>query len=154
MFKLLKEDFTAELLKLKLYLMLLFAYVRIHLAILQANARRKRHLALERIKYGKKAYDMNFNVAIIALRDKKGRRKDTFMIASDNEIVDLVHLMWLPKRMTAPKMDSRKSIFYKTTPKMSRKQSVNQYLNYVKAEFEVSNYSKMTENSAKNAVAV
>lgn len=137
MWKFIYEDIVKELNSIRLWFKLWKAFVVICLAIITADIRSWKYMLIERKKHGRKAFKMNFNVMIMAFYNKRSEVvEDRFMIASNNEVIVLARkLRWLPKRMTAPIMQHRNSVFYTTCPKMSKRKAIVKYINYVEAKF-------------------
>lgn len=130
------NDFKNELAVLRLRMIQLRALIQLLIAMKMADSKRRRLLRIEKKKYGEKAYDMNQNVMLMAVYNKNLKSyKERLVIADNNEVIILARkLRWLPKRMTAPIMQSRNSVFYTTNPKMSKWKSVKAYMFYIEAK--------------------
>jgi stress response protein YsnF len=98
-----------------------------------ADVKHRRLMRIEKKKYGAKAFDMNQNVILTVVYDKNLKvYKERLIVANDNEVITLAReLRMLPKRMTAPILKERHSVFYTTTPKMKKLEAVKNYMFYV-----------------------
>jgi len=146
------QDIIKELQSLKISLMLIKEFFRIVIAIVTADIRSYSYYHTEKAKHEYKAYKMNFNVMTMVHIDKYTHKvSDVFMVASDNEVITLARkLRWLPKRITAPIMLQRNSVFYTTSPRMSRIKAINKYLKYAKAMLEKKYSDKMIAETPIN----
>ena len=129
------QDFKNEIAVLRLRMIQLRALIQLLISMKLADHKRRKLLRIEVKKYGEKAYDMNQNVMLMAVYDKNLKSyKEKLVIADNNEVIILARkLRWLPKRMTAPIMQSRNSVFYTTNPKMSKWKAVCAYMLYIEA---------------------
>lgn len=152
MYKAIYQDFRKELQSLMIGLVLIKEFVRIVIAIVTADIRSNSYYAHEKYKHGTKAYKMNFNVMIMANIDRFTHKiSDVFCVASDNEVITLARNMrWLPKRITASIMQQRNSVFYTTSPRMSRISAIKKYLSYSKAMQEKKYSDKMKAEMPEN----
>lgn len=152
MYKAIYQDFKRELQSLMVGLVLIKEFIRIVIAIVTADIRSSRQFLFEKVKYGDKAYKMNFNVMIMANIDRFTHKiSDVFCVASDNEVITLAREMrWLPKRITASIMQQRNSVFYTTSPRMSRKAAISNYIKYSKAVQEKKYADKMKAEMPEN----
>lgn len=140
MLRLILRDFQKEALKLRLRIKQFVACIQLLLCMHIADNKRKRLLNIEKKKYGIKAYDMNQNVMLMAVYNKQLKvHKQRLVIADNNQVIVLARkLRWLPKRMSAPIMQERGSVFYTTNPKMSKKTALKNYMKYVEAKHSMS----------------
>lgn len=127
------RDFQNELALLRLRMKQLRALVQLLISMKLADVKHRRLLRIEKKKYGKKAYDMNQNVILSVVYDKNlNVYKEKLIVANDNEVITLARkLRFLPKRMTAPILKERNSVFYTTSPKMKKWDAVKAYMKYV-----------------------
>ena len=137
MYKAIIQDFKKEISQLKLWLLLLREYVRITVSIITADVRSAKYMAWEKFYHPDSPHKMNFNVMIMDVFDQHTHKtKQQFMIANNNEVIVLARRMgWLPKRMTAPIMQQHNSVFYTTSPRMSRMEGIKKYLEYVESKY-------------------
>lgn len=154
MYNAIYQDFRKELQSLKIGLTLIKEFIRIVIAIVTADIRNKGHYTIEKAKHGDKAFKMNFNVMTMVHIDRNTHKiSDVFMVANDNEVITLARKMrWLPKRITAPIMLERNSIFYTTSPKMNKFIAIKKYLKYAKAMLEKKYSDKMIAKTTENVV--
>ena len=154
MYKAIYQDFIKELRSLKTGLLLIKEFVRIVIAIVTADIRSFWNYLSEKTKHPENPFKMNFNVMTMVHIDKYTHKiSDVFMVASDNEVITLARKMrWLPKRITAPIMLQRNSIFYTTFPQMSRITAIKKYLTYAKALLEKKYSDKMIAETTSNVV--
>lgn len=136
MFKLIYQDFRKELAVLRLRMNQLYALIQLLISMQLADVKHRKLLRVEKKKYGAKVFDMNQNVIITVVYDKKFEvYKERLIVANDNEVIVLARkLRFLPKRMTAPILKERHSVFYITNPKMSKIKAIKAYMFYVEAK--------------------
>lgn len=136
MIQVIYRDFQNEWAVFRLRMIQLRALIQLLIAMKMADSKRRRLLRIEKMKYGEKAYDMNQNVAIWVEYGKNfSTSRERLVVVSNNEVATLAReLRLLPKRMTAPIMQRRNSVFYTTNPKMSKWKAVKAYMFYIEAK--------------------
>jgi len=129
------KDFRKDLAVLRLRMIQLYALIQLLISMKMADVKHRRLLRIEKKKYGAKAFDMNQNVILTVVYDKNLKvYKERLIVANNNEIIILARkLRMLPKRMTAPILKERHSVFYTTTPKMKKMEAIKAYMFYVEA---------------------
>lgn len=127
------RDFQNEFAGLRLRMNKFYALIQLIISMKMADVKHSRLLRIEKKKYGDKAYDMNLNVILSVVYNKKLKvYKERLIVADNNEVIILARkLRWLPKRMTAPILKDRNSVFYTTTPKMKKLEAIRNYMKYV-----------------------
>lgn len=129
------KDFQNELAVLRLRMIQLRALAQLLISMKMADVKHRRLLRIEKKKYGAKAFDMNQNVILTVVYDENFKVfREKLIVANDNEVIILARkLRFLPKRMTAPILKERHSVFYTTTPKMKKLEAIRNYMGYVEA---------------------